>query len=295
MKHITVLLPEAVSELALRADSVVVDATVGAGGHSRALCAQLGSDGTYVGIDADPGAIAAAADIVKGKSGRHLVCANFSAIDTVLADLGIHAADAILADLGWHTDQFTDGNRGFSFSDTGPLLMTYGDPASYAFTAADVVNDWKESDIANVLYGYGEERYSRKIAAAIILARAKTRIETAVQLAEIIAAAVPAPYRHGRIHPATKSFQALRIVVNDEFTVLEDFITRAWNVLAPGGRLAIISFHSLEDRIVKHRFRELTHDTGHLVTKKPITPSAEELRQNPRARSAKLRIIQKLT
>jgi 16S rRNA (cytosine1402-N4)-methyltransferase len=294
MKHITVLQTEAVDGLALQRDSIVVDATLGAGGHSRLICAQLGEKGVYVGIDADQTAIDHSADIIAGRSDWHLVCANFSTIDTVIRMLNIPAPNAILADLGWHTDQFTDGNRGFSFSDSGPLHMTYGDPATYAFTAVDVVNEWKEVDIANVLYGYGEERYSRRIAAAIVAARKLSPIDNAVTLAHIIAGAVPAGYRHGRIHPATKSFQALRIAVNDEFTVLEDFITRAWNVLAPQGRLAIITFHSHEDRIVKHRFRELTHDqNGHIVTKKPITPTDAELRANPRARSAKLRIIQK--
>jgi 16S rRNA (cytosine1402-N4)-methyltransferase len=173
--------------------------------------------------------------------------------------------------------------------------MTYGNPKDYAFTAEDIVNDWAEEDIANVLYGYGEERYSRRIAKAIVEERRNTRLTTGKQLAELIAGAVPAQYRHGKINPATKSFQGLRIAVNDEFSVLETFISDAFMYLKPGGRLAVISFHSLEDRIVKLAFRAYTHDQkGVLVTKKPIVASDGELKDNPRARSAKLRIIQKI-
>jgi 16S rRNA (cytosine1402-N4)-methyltransferase len=173
--------------------------------------------------------------------------------------------------------------------------MTYGTPTDHLFTAADIVNGWAEEDIANVIYGYGEERYARRIAKAIVAARTQKPFANAAELAQTVSSAVPAVYRRGRTNPATKTFQALRIAVNDEFAVLEQFIGAAWTVLAPGGRLAIISFHSLEDRIVKHCFRAFTHDqSGLLVTKKPITPTLEELQQNPRSRSAKLRVIQKI-
>lgn len=296
MQHITVLQHEAVEALALTSASVVVDATLGAGGHARLILEALGPAGMYIGIDADAEAVAVASKELQGSARQHLVHANFSALDSILADAGVAEVDAVLADLGWRTDQFTAVGRGFSFTDEAGLDMTYGAPSDYAFTAKDIVNDWAESDIANVLYGYGEEHYSRRIAKAIVEYRTTKVIETGAELAEIIAKAVPAGYRKGKINPATKSFQGLRIAVNDEFSVLETFIATAFARLKPGGRLAIISFHSLEDRIVKLAFRGYTHDQiGALVTKKPIVASEAELKTNPRARSAKLRIIQKLS
>ncbi len=294
MQHITVLQHEAVDALALNPASIVVDATLGAGGHAQVILDKLSAKGTYIGIDADDLAVQHAAKELKSKAKMHLVHANFALLLNVLRSLEINEVDAILADLGWRTDQFSEMGRGFSFVDTQGLAMTYGDASEYAFTAKDIVNDWAEADIANVLYGYGEEHYSRRIAKAIVDYRVNQPIETGAVLAQIIADAVPSAYRHGRIHPATKSFQGLRIAVNDEFSVLETFITDSFTKLKPGGRLAIISFHSLEDRIVKLAFKAFTHDQkGVLVTKKPITPSSEEIKNNPRARSAKLRIIQK--
>jgi 16S rRNA (cytosine1402-N4)-methyltransferase len=294
MQHITVLQQEAVSALALTPASVVVDATLGAGGHAKIILTQLGSAGMYIGLDADATALAEARAMLVSPATVHLVHANFATIGEVLDELSVPKADAILADLGWRTDQFIMPGRGFSFGDTEGLAMTYGDPEHYSFTAADIVNDWAEVDIANVLYGYGEEHYSRRIAAAIVAARSESRITSAAQLAAIIASAVPANYRRGRINPATKSFQALRIAVNDELDTLSAFIAIAFDRLSSGGRLAIISFHSLEDRIIKQAFKAYTHDQkGVLVSKKPIVPSAGELADNPRARSAKLRVIQK--
>lgn len=295
MEHITVLQQEAVTALALNPASVVVDATVGAGGHAHVILSQLGSAGTYIGFDADESAIKNARAELSGSATIHLIHQNFRELGPALDSLEITAVDAVLADLGWHTDQFTTGGRGFSFTDDTALTMTYGDPSQYSFTAADIVNEWDEADIANVLFGYGEEHYSRRIAKAIVDYRRQTAITSGQQLADIIKEAVPAGYRKGRTHPATKSFQALRIAVNDEFTVLETFITTAFDRLSQGGRLAIISFHSLEDRIVKLAFRSFVHDhVGVLVTKKPITPTPAELHSNPRARSAKLRTIEKL-
>ena len=295
MKHITVLQNEAVTGLNLKPDSVVIDATLGAGGHAKLILGQLSDAGSYIGLDADPTAIKELTGKLPGPASIKLLNRNFSELATILDELGIIKVDAILADLGWRTDQFIDGNRGFSFSDEKALAMTYGRPENYLFIASDIVNGWQEKDIANVLYGYGEERYSRRIAKAIVEARTKEKITTAKALADIIAEAVPSFYRHGKTNPATKSFQALRIAVNDEFTVLESFLNQAWQALASGGRLAVITFHSLEDRIVKHTFRSYTHDqSGVLVNKKPITPTSEELKNNPKARSSKLRIIQKL-
>lgn len=296
MQHITVLQHEAVEALAFTPASVVVDATLGAGGHAKLILAKLGPDGTYIGIDADGEAIAHAQSMLQGSAHQHLVQANFSDLGSILESVGVTQVDAVLADLGWRTDQFVAEGRGFSFADEAGLDMTYGAASEYAFTAKDIVNDWAESDIANVLYGYGEEHYSRRIAKAIVEYRVSKTIETGAELAKIIANAVPVGYRKGKINPATKSFQGLRIAVNDEFSVLETFIASAFTHLKPGGRLAIISFHSLEDRIVKLAFKAYTHDrVGALVTKKPIVPSEVELKTNPRARSAKLRIIEKLS
>ncbi len=297
MKHITVLQSEAITALGLRPSSVVVDATYGGGGHAQMICEQLSSRGVYIGIDADQTAFSDnPLDLKKIKPVIHLINNNFSNLKDILSSLHIKQVDGILADLGWRTDQFTDGGKGFSFQAEDPLLMTYGDPDSYAFTAYDLVNGWDEEDIANVLYGYGDERYSRRIARAIVTAREKQPIATAKELADIIAYAMPkiAKYKSS-INLATKSFQAIRIAVNDELKVLEQFIDQAIECLAPGGRLAIISFHSIEDRIVKLKFKELTaSDEFEILTKKPITASDDELMNNPRARSAKLRIITRI-
>ncbi len=296
MQHITVLKTEAVAGLQLKPSSTVVDATLGGGGHAAAILSALDATGVFVGLDADSTAIKALGHLSNAPATVHLVVRNFASLESVLDELHIERVDAVLADLGWRTDQFTDGNKGFSFGADEPLLMTYGDPATYDFTASDIVNGWSAEDIANVLYGYGEERYSRQIATKIVETRKKTKITTALQLADIISGAVPAGYRNGRTNPATKSFQGLRIAVNDEFGVLERFLAQAWHRLAVDGRLAVISFHSLEDRIVKHTFKAFSAaGTGLLVTKKPIVPTREEVVENPRSRSAKLRIIQKIS
>jgi len=296
MQHITVLQQEAVEGLALRASSVVVDATFGAGGHSRLIGKTLGPDGLLIAIDADPTAFPSQKDISAISRARVISeVANFADIKAILARNNVNEANAILADLGWRTDQFETEGRGFSFHDDVSLDMTFGKPDTYHFTAHDIVNGWDEETLANIIFGYGEERYARKIARAITVARNSKSIATAKELAAIISGALPA-VRHKRwMHPATKTFQALRITVNDELQVLETFIRDAFESLATAGRLAIISFHSLEDRIVKHSFRSFSHDqAATVVTKKPIVPTTEEIINNPRARSAKLRIIKKL-
>jgi 16S rRNA (cytosine1402-N4)-methyltransferase len=295
MKHITVLKSEATRSLNLNPDSLVVDATYGAGGHGELICSELGKDGVYIGIDADPLALEASKlkDNPSIKPTVHLVNDNFVNLKDILRSLHIKEVNAILADLGWRTDQFTDGGKGFSFNSDEPLLMTYGDADKYTFTAGDIVNDWDEENIADIIYGYGEERYSRRIANAVVEARRNSPITTAGQLADIVAQAIPGQGR-GKIHPATKTFQALRIAVNDELQVLQKFIDEGLALLAPGGVMSIITFHSLEDRIVKLKFREHAQtDDFTLLLKKPLEPSREEILANPRSRSAKLRVIQR--
>ena len=301
MSHITVLETEAVSSLALKSGAVVVDATLGSGGHALAVLAELDVDGVFIGIDRDPTAIAtfrksvAKIDVAARVI---LVEANFTELPSVLETHQIKAADAILADLGWRMEQF-DGSsgspRGFSFQLDEPLLMTYGNPASYPFTATDIINDWHEEDIANIIYAYGEERQARRIAKFIVEARTKQSIDTAHSLANIIDEAIPKRFQQKRIHPATKTFQALRIAVNDELETLLRFIESVPECLQIGGRCSIITFHSIEDRVVKHSFRSLAHDhVVSIINKKPIIASAEEREQNPRSRSAKLRTIEKI-
>lgn len=295
MQHTTVLLDAAIDALALKPSDRVVDATLGAGGHTKAIAEQLDRRGHIVGCDIDPDAIKQA-QLWKDEYAVPITLrvANFKNVHTTAREVFGAAAevDGVLADLGWRMDQFTDSGRGFSFSKDEPLQMTYGDPDEYSVTAASIVNEWDEVDIANVLFGYGEERFARRIAAHIVASRATEPIQTASDLAALITEAVPAAYRKRRIHPATKSFQALRIAVNDELQVLDEFITNAMDILAPGGRLVIITFHSLEDRIVKHRFRELAAaEQASLPHRKPILPDHAECVQNARARSAKLRTI----
>lgn len=299
MKHITVLQQEAVSMLNLSKDSVVVDCTLGSGGHAGEILKLLGEKGTYIGIDVDKTALKANAEL-QGLSKAKVILeqANFRNIGSSLEKLGFQSVDAILADLGWRMEQF-DGEagepRGFSFNREEPLFMTYGSSGDYPFTAYEIVNDWKEEDIANVIYAYGDERYSRRIARKIVEVREQSPICTSLELAEVVESAMPRMHGKKRIHPATKTFQALRIAVNDEFDALRELLVDGFEKLAPKGRMAIITFHSLEDRIVKETFREFTRDQkGLLVHKKPIGPSPEELQENPRSRSAKLRTIEKI-
>lgn len=296
MKHITVLQTEAVDALDLTTDSVVVDATLGSGGHAKAILERLGADGTYIGIDADQTAIDAfSAQSIASDASMHLVCDNFRNIAHILATHNIAKVDAVLADLGWRTEQFVEGTKGFSFNDPSPLCMTYGDPADYAFTADDIVNEWEEEHIADVIFGYGEERQSRRIAKAIVAARQVERISSAQQLGAIVADAIPARFHPKRIHPATRTFQALRIAVNDELGAVGALIEDGFAALAPKGRMAIITFHSIEDRLVKRLFLEKKRDhAATVITKKPIIASTDEQTTNQRARSAKLRILEKL-
>lgn len=296
LTHISVLQKEAVEALALQRTSVVVDATLGSSGHAREILMHLSEEGTFVGIDADETAIEYAKKVlVSKKVPMHLCVGNFRDIDSILDLLHIKKVDAILADFGWRMEQFSGSGKGFSFAHDETLLMTYGNPEKYPFVAHDILNDWKEEDIRNVLKGYGEEKFAGRIARHIVERREISPIMTTLQLVSIIEDAVPSFYRRGKIHPATRTFQALRIAVNDEFETIELFVKKSIQLLNHGGRLAIITFHSIEDRIVKHLFKNFVHDhIGVIHTKKPIVANNEELLKNPRARSAKLRIFEKL-
>ncbi|MCI0619715.1 16S rRNA (cytosine(1402)-N(4))-methyltransferase RsmH [Candidatus Wolfebacteria bacterium] len=294
--HVPVLLHEVIGGLSLVPGAVVVDATLGAGGYARAMCDVIGENGTLVGLDQDAGAVLRAKRELSGAlCTTRLFESNFREIDTALMQLGVREADAIVFDLGLSSIQIVESGRGFSFQQDEPLLMTFKEhPGESDITARQIVNDWSEEAIANVLFGYGEERYARRIAKAITEAREKKTINMTGQLVEIIKASVPVGYKRQKINPATRAFQALRIAVNDEVSALEEGLTKAEQCLTKGGHIAVISFHSIEDRVVKRFFAEWEKKgMGRRVTKKPVTPSEKELAENPRSRSAKLRIFQK--
>jgi len=287
--HKPVLLNEILEYLEIQDDDVVVDGTLGAGGHSRAMCALLGENGRLIGIDQDSTAIS---KVDLGKCNAILKNGNFRNLDNILEETGIKKADKILLDIGFSSDQMEKSGRGFSFQKKEPLLMTLSDRISEdTLTAEEIVNTWDEENIADIIFGYGEEKFSRRIAKGIVEARP---ISNTSELAEVVKNSVPFWYRGRRIHPATKTFQALRIAVNDEIGALKEGLEVGMKVLAPNGRMAVISFHSIEDRIVKNFFKQIAKDgLGEILSKKPIVPSAEEIGDNPRARSAKLRIFQK--
>ena len=271
-----------------------LDGTLGGGGHARAIAKAMKGKLNVVGLDLDPRAVRRADELLRGEAKRLIVeRESFRNLDKVLDQHGIQAVDMILLDLGLSSDELEASGKGFSFLKDEPLVMTFGTPTDYAFTAKSIVNGWKEGDIANVIFAYGEERFGRKIARAIVAYREKKSIETSAELAEIVKSAVPPFYRRGKVHPATKTFQALRIAVNDELKALEEAVAKGYARLAPKGRMAIISFHSLEDRIVKTAFRAYANEGDVLITKRPIRPTDQEAAENPRSRSAKLRIIKK--
>ncbi len=291
--HESVLLREAIDGLAIVPGDTVVDATIGGAGHFSAILERLDGNGALIGIDADASAIERGeAAAVNARPAVHLVEDNFRNLSPILERLGIREINKALFDLGWSAYHLESG-RGFSFRVEEPLLMTYGAPLP-GMTAADMVNSASEEALADLLFTLGEERFARSIARGIAEARKRARILTTSDLVNVILASTPGWYQHRRIHPATKTFQALRIAVNDELGALRAGLTAALAHLAPGGRIAVITFHSIEDRIVKTMLRDAAHEgAGTLVTKKPIAPSAEETRENPRARSAKLRIFER--
>lgn len=302
--HVSVLLKETVDGAFTDPNGVYADLTTGGGGHSLELAKRL-DGGRLICFDQDKEALEAAGERLKGLP-VSLVRSNFCEMKSVLADLGIKELDGIIADLGVSSHQLDTAERGFSFHNDAPLDMRM---SGEGLSARDVVNEYDEGELAKILFDYGEEKFGNRIARGIVNARLTAPIETTGQLAEIIKSSVPAAYRREK-NPCRKSFQAIRIEVNHELDVLETALTDGFDVLKIGGRMSVITFHSLEDRIVKNRFKEFCtgctcppefpvcvcgrKPMGRLVDKKPITASPEELERNPRSRSAKLRIIEKI-
>lgn len=302
--HVSVLLKETVDGAFTDPNGVYADLTTGGGGHSLELAKRL-DGGRLICFDQDKEALEAAGERLKGLPVT-LVRSNFCEMKSVLADLGIKELDGIIADLGVSSHQLDTAERGFSFHNDAPLDMRM---SGECLSARDVVNEYDEGELAKILFDYGEEKFGNRIARGIVNARLTAPIETTGQLAEIIKSSVPAAYRREK-NPCRKSFQAIRIEVNHELDVLETALTDGFDVLKIGGRMSVITFHSLEDRIVKNRFKEFCtgctcppefpvcvcgrKPMGRLVDKKPITASPEELERNPRSRSAKLRIIEKI-
>ncbi|MEA5505658.1 16S rRNA (cytosine(1402)-N(4))-methyltransferase RsmH [Halotia wernerae UHCC 0503] len=280
--HVSVLSREVIDGLAIRPGGYYLDATVGGGGHSR-LILEAAANVRLTAIDQDEDALVAAQQHLAEYGDR----VQFSYSNFAEYKFTPQTFDGILADLGVSSYHLDQPERGFSFRHTANLDMRMDRRRS--LTAADVINDWDEEELAKIFFKYGEERLSRRIARRIV---EKRPFQTTTELAEAIAYAVPPKYRYGRIHPATRVFQALRIAVNDELKSLETFLDQATNALVPGGRIAIISFHSLEDRIVKHGLRN--SPLMKVLTKKPIIAQEEEIAHNPRSRSAKLRIAERI-
>lgn len=306
MRHIPVLKDEVIDLLAPKPGGTAIDCTLGDGGHSELLLEKLGPQGKLLGIDADPESLSRAKENLSrfGKAVT-LVCGNFSKVSTIAEEAGFSGADIILADLGWSTPQFKERGRGFSFEKNEPLDMRYHPPGEEdeekPESAADLLHNQSEFELAALFRQLGEEKFALPIAARIAEVRKAKPLTTTGELVEIILSV----YREklgstkevpwiGGIHPATKIFQALRIAVNNELGVLKAFLPQALSVLKPGGRLGIITFHSLEDRIVKHYFVRYGGKQFRIITKKPITATSEELVVNPASRSAKLRVVEKL-
>jgi 16S rRNA (cytosine1402-N4)-methyltransferase len=291
--HRPVLVHEVVNWLAPREGSILVDGTAGAGGHTRALAERVGLTGRVIGLDRDPAMLAMAVEATQGLPVT-LIASPYREMKEVLADLGLgigigpNAVDGVLLDVGLSSDQLAWSHRGFSFAAEGPLDMRF-DPGSDDPSAADLVNTLDEQELARIFFEYGEERYSRRVARRLVEARRIAPVTTTGRLAEIVRRSIPGKW--GPIDPATRVFQALRIAVNDELAHLESTLALLPDVLKPGGRAAVISFHSLEDRRVKHAFRD--DPRLNVLTRKPVTASPEELAVNPRARSAKLRVAER--
>ena len=306
--HVSVLLEECIQGLAIKPDGIYVDGTLGGAGHSSRIAAKL-TTGRLIGIDRDNVALEAAAERLRPFEDRvTLVHANFCDMDQALQGLGIDKVDGILLDLGVSSPQLDDGQRGFSYMTDAPLDMRMNGEDTR--DARQIVNTWSYEELKRILCDYGEERFAPRIAAAICRRREQAPIETTLELVDVIKSAMPASALREKQHPAKRSFQAIRIAVNDELGAVETVMKKAVPLLNPGGRLAVITFHSLEDRIVKNAMAEAAKGCTcppsfpvcvcgkkpqvRIVTRKPIISGEEELERNPRARSAKLRICEKL-
>ncbi len=308
-RHIPVLLDECIESLNCRSNGLYVDGTLGGGGHSEEILKRIGPDGILIGIDRDPAALEAAGQRLLIYGRRFIsVHSNFNWIKQILKDLHIKEVDGILVDLGVSSYQLDNRERGFSYQEDAPLDMRMD--SQQTFSAYHVVNEYSESELYRIIREYGEENWASRISQFIVRERDKHPIETTGQLVEIIKRAIPARARRRGPHPAKRTFQAIRIEVNAELAPLEQGIRDMVEVLKTGGRLCIITFHSLEDRIVKRVFRQMENPCicspkapictcgrkamGKIITPKPIMPSEEEIRENSRARSAKLRVLEKL-
>ncbi|MBS7225062.1 MAG: 16S rRNA (cytosine(1402)-N(4))-methyltransferase RsmH [Clostridiaceae bacterium] len=307
--HVSILLHECLDALEIKPDGVYIDATLGGAGHSLRIAERLGEGGRLICIDRDDAALAnAETRLAPVRSRVTLAKSDFRRLDEVLAEQGLTGADGILFDLGVSSPQLDEAERGFSYMQDAPLDMRMD--RQQALTAYDVVNGWSREDIRRILFEYGEERYAPLIAAAIERRRAEKPIETTGELVDIIRGAMPAAALREKQHPAKRSFQAIRIAVNDELGAVREAMTKAIDVLNPGGRLAVITFHSLEDRIVKEAFKTAAQGCTcprdfpvcvcgkkprvKIISRKPILPGAGEVQENARARSAKLRVCEKL-
>ncbi|MHB1127121.1 MAG: 16S rRNA (cytosine(1402)-N(4))-methyltransferase RsmH [Bacillota bacterium] len=307
--HLPVLLTETLDLLQVRSNGTYVDCTVGGGGHSLAIAARLGPQGQLVGLDRDPAAIEAAGAKLRGMQAElFLVQSNFSHMEEVLRGACIEAVDGIIFDLGVSSPQLDQVERGFSYMQDAPLDMRM-DPGQQR-TAAELVNTATEGELSRILWEYGEERWARRIAEFIVQGRQRTPLRTTGELVEIIKNAIPARARRSGPHPAKRTFQALRIAVNLELDNLHEGLKQAVAALRPGGRICVIAFHSLEDRIVKQTFKNMSQGCKcppampecrcgvmpvlRVITKRPVTASTEELETNPRSRSALLRVGEKL-
>ena len=306
--HKSVLLEETVDSLHIREDGVYVDGTLGGGGHASEVLRRLGEKGRLIGIDQDADAIAAATERLKEFGDRAVIVRdNYVNIEEVLKNLGIARVDGIYLDLGVSSFQFDSAERGFSYREDAPLDMRMDRRNDR--TAADIVNGYSESELYRMIRDYGEDPFAKNIAKHIVQAREEKPIETTLQLAEVIKGAIPAKIRAKKGHPAKQTFQAIRIELNRELEVLADSLERMIDLLNPGGRLSVITFHSLEDRIVKNAFKKAESpctcppdfpvcvcgkiSKGKVITKKPILPGEEEMEINPRSKSAKLRVFEK--
>lgn len=307
-KHTSVLLQETVDGLNVKPDGIYVDGTLGGGGHSYEICRRLGEKGSIVGIDQDAAAIEAAGNRLKDFGEKvTIVRSNYCDMRSRLQELGIYKVDGIVLDLGVSSYQLDTAERGFSYREDAPLDMRMDTRQS--MTAKDIVNDYSQKELCRVIRDYGEDKFAANIAKHIVMARSKGPIETTGQLTEVIRAAIPMKYQKKTGHPAKRTFQAIRIELNRELEVLRDSLDDMIDLLNPGGRLCIITFHSLEDRIVKSAFRKNENpctcppdfpvcvcgkvSKGSIVTRKPILPSQEELEYNSRSKSAKLRIFER--